>query len=329
MINNVTVVALSDDELEINWSGADIAKVIAVGVEGSTADVCLMGEQSKARLTLSRPAVQPVFSLLCDSGEEYRVAQRRISLDGSHNFRDMGGYITQEGKQVRWGSLYRSGRLSALTQDDVARIRDLDIGLVCDFRRPAEVDAHPSILPDNSPLVMALSIDPGSLESFFDKIVNREVVPEQVAEFMGDINNALVLSYAHRYREMFEQLLTMDNRSVLIHCTAGKDRTGFGAKLLLSALGVDRATIMQDYLLTNDYLPIDQEIAALQSLYFDRKATTIDPQLLRPILEVRAEYLRRAFSAIDERYGSVMNYLLGPIGLSHSDIATLKARYLY
>jgi protein-tyrosine phosphatase len=321
----VDVLPLGDDGYQIKWSQPG---QYTVACEGAIPELIEQGADAAVVHLPASALAKPVFTVTNQHGGVIRVSERRVVLEGSQNFRDIGGYIGDGGRQVRWGRLFRSGRLSALTERDITRLGTLDLAVVCDFRQPSESDDHPSLLPSKKPEILDLSIDPGNLSSFFGEIISGNVAPDDVAEFMQAINQELVLDHAHRYRQMFESML--DHRgNMLIHCTAGKDRTGFGAKLILSALGVGRATIMEDYLLTNQYLPIDEEISALIEHYQHLSPAIIDPALLRPMFEVRAEYLQRAFNTVDSNFGSVGVYLRECLGLSEAAFEQLKQDYLY
>ncbi|CAH0993284.1 hypothetical protein SIN8267_03432 [Sinobacterium norvegicum] len=323
-MSQFNVQSLGNNGYKIQWQqpgrfavtceGADIANV----EQGSGyVDVHLSGGAGK-----------PVFALTGENGARVRVSERRVRLTGSHNFRDLGGYQNDRGQQVRWGRLFRSGRLSGLTERDVMSLATLDLSVVCDFRQPSESLDHPSLLPAKKPEVLDLSIDPGNLSNFFGEIIAGNLEPDDVAQFMQGINHELVLEHSHRYRQMFESMLETRG-NMLIHCTAGKDRTGFGAKLILSALGVDRATIMKDYLLTNEYLPIEDEIRAIIAHYQHLTDAKIEPALLRPMFEVRSEYLQQAFDTIDKEFGSVELYLRECLGLDDAAFGQLRQDYLY
>jgi protein-tyrosine phosphatase len=143
---------------------------------------------------------------------------------------------------------------------------------------------------------------------------------------MEAINRDLVLNQAASYRQLFE-LLLQGRRRVLIHCAVGKDRTGVAAALILSALGVDRDTIMEDYLLTNQFLPVDQELQRLLARYA-QSGTAPAAEIMRPVLEARESYLTAAFAAIDEHFGSTSTYLREGLGLGESELDQLQGWYL-
>lgn len=199
---------------------------------------------------LPDPSTHPVFTVVLDS-DAYedavlRVAQRRLPVDGASNFRDFGGYLTAEGRQVRWGKLFRSGQLAGLQDADRAVISNVAITAVCDFRRHDELERSPSRLPAAA-VSHHMPISPGNTRAFFEQfsVMNENSNESAVDGFMEEINRELVREHAAPYRHMFDHLL--HGNPVLIHCSAGKDRTGFGAALVLAALGVDSAHQMNDY----------------------------------------------------------------------------------
>lgn len=276
------------------------------------------------------PRLRHYFELVFPDGSGVLAAERRLAFEGTANFRDMGGYRGDRGRMIRWGRLFRSGKLSQLTESDVALFGELDIGIVCDFRRDEERRRDPSALPAvNPPEVAGLPIMPGSGDSFFGGIRERQARAEDMAAFMALLNRDLALNQTDKYRAMFDSLLRLNGRQLLIHCAAGKDRTGFGAALILGALGVDRETIMADYLLSNDYIPIDREVAAMRERYQDYFPVDLDASVIRPMFEVRPDYLQAAFEAIDEEYGGLLSYLEQALGLGAGHIERLRAEFLY
>ncbi len=246
---------------------------------------------------------------------------RHVAFEGTPNFRDYGGYRTDDGRQVKWGALYRSGQLAALTQDDVQRLATLDIRLVFDFRRREEQSRDPSRFPEAvAPTVIGLPIDPGSTLNFLD----AQADARDFTEFMCRINREFVESHSMHYRRMFEYLLDHDRGASLIHCSAGKDRTGFAAAMILSALGVPRDVVLQDYMLTAHFFDIDREIDRLRRKYQWQG----EPEAIRPVLDVREQYLNTAFDAIAERFSDLNEYLREELGVDEAARAVLRRRYL-
>ncbi len=242
--------------------------------------------------------------------------QRHIPLEGSPNFRDLGGYEANCGRKLRYGKLFRSGVLARLTDEDVQRLQALNLTTICDFRRHEELERDPSRLPDApAPRVVHLPIDPGSRTSFFDHLgetgdlsaADREI---DMAQFMVDINRAFALEHHAEFKVMLDEIVELpQDGALLFHCAAGKDRTGFAAALIMMCLGVPRAQIEADYMLTAEYFYPDLELERLARKYADYGFQRIDPSVIRPMLEVRPEYIREAFNAIDEHFSSTDDYL--------------------
>lgn len=300
---------------------------------GTPVDIALEEEPGRhlARVTAehweaTEPSglLHPVFRLQTEASSVVRVAERRLPLEGTPNFRDFGGYWTREGRQVRWGRLYRSGQLATLSEEDVERLAALGLERVCDFRQREEALREPSRLPAGVS-ALALAITPGSTHGFMEQLVAGNPDPEQTAEFMLEVNRDLVLGQRDPWRQVLLQLAEGES-PLLVHCAVGKDRTGFAAALVLEVLGVPREIILADYLLTADYLCPDVELQRLQQRY------GIDGDLIRgirPMLEARRSYLGTALAVMDEHYGSVDHYVQDHLGLSSHLGQRLREQLLY
>lgn len=254
------------------------------------------------------------------------VCDRHVPLQGARNFRDFGGYTTADGRRVRWGHLYRSGQLYALTAQDQQQVADLGIRLICDFRRDSERDSEPNRLAGTHlPRIENLPIAPGNTASVFVDLDSgtNAADADQVAQYMVSINRDLALLQRDTYRRMFEALLAQPG-PLLIHCAVGKDRTGFAAALILAALGVPESTIMSDYLLTARYLPPQPEVERL----LKKHALGMEPALLLPLLEAREGYLQAAFAAIREQHVDIDTYLREGLGIDAGVRRELRERLL-
>ncbi|MFT5485083.1 MAG: protein-tyrosine phosphatase [Halieaceae bacterium] len=252
-----------------------------------------------------------------------RRGQRHIKLQGTPNFRDFGGYTNTAGKSVKWGYLFRSGHLADLTVSDTERVADLELELICDFRQEEEQLRERSRLPDRAkPRVEALCITPGNL---LEMVTRREDNHRSdMFDFMVSINRDFALGQRDQYAAMFQHMLDTEQGRTLVHCAAGKDRTGFAAAIILMSLGVSRETVMVDYLLTSQYFFPDREVARIAEKY----ALDMDPESVLPMLEVHPEYLQAALAAIDEHYPSIDDYLSEHLGVDASALAELRRRYL-
>jgi protein-tyrosine phosphatase len=274
-------------------------------------------------------SVRHYFCLKAENGEAAIMAERQLSLEGTPNFRDLGGYETMDGRRLKWGKLYRSSKLSGLTDPDVAYFKRLGVTLVCDFRQVMEQELEPSRLGDeNSPMLASLPVTPGSSNSFIESLHNGIIAVQDAAGFMEDINRDFVANQMPQYAEMFRLLLAGDQQ-VLIHCASGKDRTGFGAALILDVLGVDEEAIVDDYLLTNAYLPVEAEIERLGSQVTDDSGAPVPEEVLRPMIEVRPEYIRACFEEIRKRYESKDHFFETALDLDEAKLEELKDRYLH
>jgi len=240
---------------------------------------------------------------------------RTIPLEGASNVRDLGGYLTKDGRRVRFGCVFRAAALSNLTAADGAALRAAGIGVVCDLRGGAESEAAPSKL--DGVIIHPLSIDPSLGSRLREIAAEREATETEVVEVMCGAYAHYALTWWHRYRTLFELLDQSVDKAVLFHCTAGKDRTGFGAALILAALGVDRATVHSDYLATNRLWTGAASVGA-----------SLPPNVAKVLTRVQPDFLDAAFNAVKSSHGSVDAYLEDRIGLDPARRAALRARLL-
>ncbi|PLW67611.1 tyrosine-protein phosphatase [Pseudohalioglobus lutimaris] len=272
------------------------------------------------------------FFLLRDQhGNEVLASERKLGLQGTPNFRDFGGYPTAEGRRVKWGYLFRSGQLSTLSDQDIDLLASLNLDLICDFRREEEQASDPSRLPEQRlPRVASLPIIPGSNSRFFEEAEQEGGGPlafgrQAMFDFMVEINRDFAEGQGDTYARMFQEILALEDARFLVHCAAGKDRTGFAVALVLLALGVPREVVMRDYMLTARYFSPDAEMARLQKKY---GMEHIDADAVRPMLEVHEDYLARGLESIEQNYGSVERYLREVLAVGSVELAELRARYL-
>lgn len=270
------------------------------------------------------------FRLRDQHGNEVLATERKLGMEGTPNFRDFGGYPTEQGKQVKWGYLFRSGQLSTLTDKDLDLLASLELDLVCDFRRVEEQESDPSRLPGaRRPKIASLPIIPGSNSRFFEEAESSggelEFGRQAMFDFMVEINRDFAEGQRETYARMFREILAQEEARFLVHCAAGKDRTGFAAAMVLLALGVPRELVMRDYMLTGRFFRPGREMERLKHKY---GMEHIDSEAVLPMLEVHEDYLSRALASIDENYGSVENYLAQALGVGHAELKELRSRYL-
>ncbi len=236
-------------------------------------------------------------------------------LQGASNFRDLGGYVTASGQHVRRGRVFRSDHLAGLTDSDVARLQALGVRHSLDFRGVAEYTATPYAIAGIERV--ALTIEP-TVIARMQALVAQGIVPstEETVELMRETYRDFVNHNADTFGRFLKHLLDEPTPQVF-HCTAGKDRTGFAAALLLSALGVDRATIEHDYLLTNQLYKRDARLEGQGH-----------PHVMKVLWQVQPEFLNAAFDAVDTQHGGMTDYLHGAIGLSTQELAELRRMLL-
>lgn len=310
----------------IQWHLAKPAVVTVYVSDRVGGEYELLETTEKHSLVVTAPSQQQrLHFLLRTSHAVMPVSERRLALAGTPNLRDFGGYKTRDGKIVKWGHFYRSGKLSALTDTDIAFFNNLGIRKIFDFRRPEEVRRYPTLLVENERLSISnLPIGDGSAKSFDELVRDREITEADLLAGMRSIYHDLAIYHAPTYRKIFDHIITQDT-PFLIHCTAGKDRTGMGAALILMALGVDRETILADYLLTSEFYPTDIELAEMRKGFSKRSELL---PTLDFLLSVQPEFLQILFEVIDQEYGSEAAYLEGMFGLTDNKLTQLRETWL-
>ena len=240
---------------------------------------------------------------------------RHLDLAGASNFRDLGGYPGKDGRTVRWRQIFRSNHLGHLTEADIAVLRPLGLRSAFDFRGTEERDAAMCSLAGIS--VHSLPIEPTVVAALRARLAGGAALSSaDTLEVMRDSYRNYVRYNTPSFRALFAHLLE-DRAPLVIHCTAGKDRTGFACALILHALGVPDEAIAEDYLLTNRFYRRDPS------------ASSELPDDVRQVLgSVEASFLAAAFEAINADYGDLESYFGDGLGLGASERAKLEARYL-
>lgn len=236
------------------------------------------------------------------------------------NLRDLGGHATADGGRIRSGLLYRSTDLSRLDDAGEQQLRQLGIRTVFDLRTKAERAANPDRVPAGADHVVAdvLAGSTGASPAQLERVLAH---PANAAQMLGDGRAERLLEERYReivslpsalaaYRTFFAGVAAADGRPVLVHCTTGKDRTGWAAAVTLLLAGVERDAVIAEYELSNrDLLPH----LAPQFEQFEQAGG--DPALLRPVLGVDAAYLHAALDEMDILYGSIDGYFTRGLGL--------------
>lgn len=268
---------------------------------------------------------QHFFKLVSASGASAVVAERQIYLRGTNNTRDLGGYKTSKGRIVKWGMLYRSDDLHDLKKTDWNYWRTLHLGTLIDFREPEVWERKPDQLPKSDSLAeLHLPVyDTGTTRQAYRKLL-QDADPDtyDTEEILIRNNEIYVTQYTPTFAQAFDMILNQE-QPMLYHCSAGKDRTGFMSAMLLLTLGVPRETVMRDYMASNYYQ--DRSIRRRARL---APLIGINSRVALPLLQVRVVYLQAAFQMIEERYGSIDNYIREGLCISDQEREKLKQKYL-
>ncbi len=260
-----------------------------------------------------------VFACVVAQAQVQDSAKRVVPVKGAVNFRDLGGYATTDGHHVKWNKVYRSASINKLSDADMQILASRHVYDVVDFRGTEESKkAMDRLLPNTK-----YTLCPAGSENVGDWM---KIAPSLTsADSLMTSFYTSTQYFGDRYKPFFEELLQMpDTSALLFHCTAGKDRTGMGAALLLYALGVPKATIMQDYLATNTYRAAENEQAAKAMVAYMH----VSEKVANDMMAAKPAYLEATFNAIEKRYGSVNKFLTKEIGLDKAKMKTLKAKYL-
>ncbi|MBU6371185.1 MAG: tyrosine-protein phosphatase [Alphaproteobacteria bacterium] len=258
--------------------------------------------------------------------------QRILPLQGQKNLRDLGGYVTADGRsRVKWGEIYRSGALSSLTDDDYRALMPLGIASVVDLRSTDERRKEPTTWRAGAVDAYAKDYVSDGERSLFAALMAPGATPEMVKAAMAGFYRQMPEQFADQYAEIFHRLAGRDE-ALLFHCTAGKDRTGLAAALVLIVLGVPRETVRADYELTDRAVDFMAQFKAqpnpapeTDSYAFLRR---LPPEMVMPLMRADPAYLDAALAQIEQQYGSVTAYVKKRLGVTDAEIAAMRARLL-
>lgn len=251
---------------------------------------------------------------------------RFIELEGASNFREIGGLETINGGKLKSGILFRSDELFHLTENDKKKLEPLNLKVICDLRTDYERKSKPDRIPKNNSLKVV------NIPFFHQK---RDYNQLQIMWFL--ITNSRKINFEkfikeHYFNNAFERtaevgkvinlLADRNNLPILIHCKAGKDRTGLIAAIIQLLAGVPLNIVFDEYLSTNDFIKDKMEAAEkiIRRMSFFRASS----DKIKPLLEVRREYLEDVITEIFTRYGSIEKYLSAACGVDKQSIEQIK-----
>jgi protein-tyrosine phosphatase len=334
----VAEVAQEGTTYTVGWEASDVEGVtVYAGTDpeavGTEREVGTGGATGEVVVTDLPDAPRWYFELVPDEGDPLVVADRSLHLESAPNFRDVGGYRTEDGQWVKMGLLYRSDGLDELTPEDTATLEAIGVQLVCDLRTDYEVETDPDVtIPGAESVQLNVAADGADMtKQITDAILTGDSAAQQAllgdgkgAALMIEGGETFVTSPAAQaaYAQMYERIADPANLSTVFHCSAGKDRTGWASASFLSMLGVPEDVVFDDYLLSNDYLAEHTEETLAQT------AAIIDPALLEPVLGVDATYLQASFDTVATEYGSIDAYFTEGLGLDQATLDQLEKEFL-
>ena len=315
----------------IRWESKakDIGVEVFVGDSPRTinrkASVASVKGRTSVKINGLDPDARHYFEVATEGDRSIIVAERHQPFKGVVNFRDLGGYETADGYRLKWGQVFRSGHLARVTEEDKRLIKRMGIKVICDFRTPAEMETQPDWLAED-----------GSMTYLHYPIVHGEFDPVAAMESMqkGDISwlteEFMIKRYIQKidnfpevWGEILKKLVDPDNRPLVFHCTAGKDRAGACAALILLALGVPEDTVIYDHGLSNDYIA-----DALEKINERIRQMGIDPEKVAPYFTAPRNAIVAFVDHIYKSYGSASAYLVNRAGVSKKTLELLKKELL-
>ncbi len=278
------------------------------------------------------------FTLTPKGGAPVKTALRVLPLEGGRNFRDLGGYEAGDDKTVKWGQAFRSGVMHRLTKDDYAYLSSLGIAVICDFRSREERADEPTnwLAGEIDYVVWDYSTEEDG-SGFEEVLSNPDATPEDVTQLMISLYHEIAYQHADRYKVMFDRL-AKGEIPLAFNCSAGKDRAGTAAALLLTALGVPRETVVADYALSEQVVDYAAEFAAPpkdgagedgegeDSPYAYLSA--LPPELIAPLLRSDPRYIEAALDTLTENHGSVLAFIQDELEVTDEELAAIRSALL-
>jgi len=315
----------------LSWNtGAPVRIAVSQTPDGQ--DSQLLAEKiSSGTFLWQAPAQQQrhFFIITPENGTAIITASRLLPVTGALNFRDLGGYRTRDGHTVKWGKVYRSSMLAQLSDDDYRMLTPLHIGTITDLR--ANEERARDVTDWKAGEVTRIETDYSMDYSQFRSLM-KDINADKARAMFTAMYPDILQQQTDNFRTMFQQLLHNDD-ALLFHCSAGKDRTGMAALLVLTALDVPQETIMQDYLLSNTYYAarvaeFSRQHSADKQDAASAMMSRLPPDVVAVFMGVSPDYLQAAINVMEQQHGSVMGYLHEVLGLTDADITALRHKLL-
>lgn len=349
MVKFAEVYYLGDKQHSLEIHGDEVAPYklyVCDDVDTDLEDATFIDEGKDAKLlfALAPPTTPRYFKLAFANGEVITCGYRILPIPGMYNFRDLGGYPAKDGKHIAWGLLYRGDHLHNLLEEGAAYLESLHLHSIVDFRGAKECEEYPNkvsdpetkqyhFVPDGQIAAYAGSLQNNELHGHEQQVVNAKEKIKTDPDFASKSMIKQQIEFVQKegsqkaYESMLKLMADETSAPLYFHCKGGKDRTGYGAMLLLSLLGVDDDVILYDYLLTNRAREKKNQryLANFRRLAGGDEAVA---QYMFSLFDTRAEYLQAAMQEIKNGYGDVETYVKEVLHITQEEIDQLRKLYL-
>lgn len=273
-------------------------------------------------INTTSPDVREFYILKTTTAYSGIITNRIIEMNSIKNFRDVGGYYTKNDRQMEWGMIFRSGDLSSATLYDQEKMRRLGIKTIIDFRTLNTASVYPILVHPNINKVTIPIVQMDS-KAFNDMMSDKNLTQSDAVRKVQDSYITILESYKEEFSKMFSVLLDYENYPVLISGSLGKDRVGLASFLILSAIGVPQNVIVSDYLLSQESINVQSIVPDVQSKpeYYQEAVTAL--------FSVRPSYINYTIDYLNQKYGSVDNYIEKELKLTTQNKNLLRKYLLY
>lgn len=330
ILSDITVERI--DEYSVNIllkSHGNVEIFIFKGNSPHTIDTTqpILQVKGKNRIPVTKldPHFRPYFLVVPEGTEGTVVSERKVTCQGTFNFRDLGGYITKDNKTIKWGELFRSDGLAGLTDKGSIQFNNLGIKKIYDFRTIQEVQKSPDKLPeDDSVHYFNYPVKHGEFNfvSVMKKLKQGDA-SWLTKDYMTKGYIKGIEEFSTAWGQAFKSIVQNEGTPSIFHCTGGKDRTGTFSALLLLVLGVHENTIIYDHQLSNKF--IKKMLPLLEKTIH---SYGIEPKLLEPYFTAPLSGITTLLDHIRQKYDTAENYLVEKCGVLPGDFDLLKEKLL-
>ena len=297
-----------------SWTDTDIGNFTPIKTSNITDQVTVINPAS--------PEIREFYILKTTSAYSGIISNRVIEMSNIKNFRDLGGYFTRADQQMKWGRIFRSGDLSSATLYDQERLRRLNIKTIIDLRSDKTAKKYPILMHPNIRKI-SLPITPMDSEKINEMMDDEKLTRSDAIRDVQDSYVGIIESYKSEFAEMFNILTDENNYPVLLTGSLGKDRVGLASFFILYALGIPQNVIIDDYMLSRQTIDISAVAANVKGKpeYFQEAVTAL--------MSVNVAYINYTIDYINQKYGSVDNYLEKELKLTSGKRILLRKHLLY